>query len=331
MKVQKKLISSMLSLALLTLPMIGCSSNKASTDTSDKVYKIGISQIGEHPALDSTREGFLEALAENGIEEGKNLEVDYQNALGDVSTSQQIASKLAKDKNDLLFAISTQSAQSVVNAADSNTPVIFTAVTNPVAAGLLKDPQAPEGNVTGASDELPIENAVDLINQLVPNTKKVAALYNTSEVNSVDQVNDLKEALKSTSIEIVEVGVTAGNEINAAINSVVGKVDCLWIPTDNLVTENMALVAKTALDKKLPVIGSEETAVKNGCLAANGLSYKDIGREAGKMAAQVLKGEKKISEIPVYKSDKTTIIINSNTLKALGIEKPTSGEITYVE
>ena len=328
MKLNKKLLSLVLSLTLGATLLTGCSGSGESSGSSNEVKKIGITQLVEHPALDRAREGFIEGLKENGFVEGENLEVDFQNAQNDNPTSQTIASNFANDKKDLIFAVSTPSAQAALNATQ-DIPIVFTAVTDAVEAGLVKSNESSENNVTGTSDAIPVAKALELIKKFVPDVKTIGVVCNTSEINSKLQVDALREAAEKEGIKVIDKGATQANEVNQAVAAVAKEADVIFAPTDNLVASSMPIITKVATENKIPVIGSEEGHVENGALACNGISYKELGKKAGEMAAQILKGEKQPSEIPVTTLDETETIINKSTMETLGIKDPQIENATF--
>lgn len=303
------------------LCLVGCTGGKE----QEKVYQIGIAQFAEHGSLDNCREGFLAGLKEAGIVEGKNLKVNYQNAQADMGIANQIAQAMSSDKVDLICAIATPMAQAAYNAAQPvNIPVIFTAVTDPVAAALAKEDKTPVGSITGTSDKLPIEAQLKMIRELMPQAKKIGILYSTSEVNSETCVAEYKELAGKYGFEIVASGINTSADIPLAADSLVSRVDCLTNLTDNTVVSSLAIVLDKANAKKIPVFGSEIEQVKLGCAAAEGLEYFELGKQTGKMAAQVLKGEKKIEEMNFAVIEKSSLFINSDVLQKLGIAVPDS-------
>ena len=311
--------------------LTGCAKETSSNEkaANNDLKKIGITQLVEHPSLDKARTGFIKALEDNGYKDGETVEIDYQNAQNDMPTTQTIANKFVSNKKDLIYAISTPSAQAAYNTT-KDIPILITAVTDPVAAGLVKSLDKPEGNVSGTSDYLPIEKNLELIKTLVPNAKTIGTLYNTSEVNSKIQVDMLKAYAAENNYEIVEKGVSSSIEINQAMSSLVGNIDVLYVPTDNLIVSAMPLVAKLATDSKIPVIASDDGSVKSGALACQGIDYEKLGYKTGELAVKVLKGEP-VSTMPVALLDETQIIINEDTLNALGMEKPDNDNIIYIQ
>lgn len=292
-----------------------------------EVINIGINQLVEFDALDQCRDGFIQALEDNGYTNGKNIKIDYQNAQGEMNIAQTISKKFASDKKDLIFAIATPSAQASYNAT-KDIPILISAVTDPVKAGIVESMDKPGTNVSGTSDYLPVEKQLDLMKKLLPNIKKIGVLYNTSEVNSEVQVDELKNA--AVDYEIITMGITSTNEVNNAINSLVKKIDVLFVPTDNLVVSSLPIIVRSTLQEKIPIIASEQGSVENGALATAGINYYKLGYETGKMAVEILKGAE-ISNMPLKISEETDIFINEDTLKALGIPVPSIENIIYVK
>lgn len=306
--------------ALILCALVAVSSFVACTKKEGDKKKIGISQIVEHPALDSARKGFIDGLKEKGFEEGKNLEIDYQNAQGDIATTQTIAQGFVSNKKDLVLAIATPSAQSAYNAT-KDIPIVFTAVTDPVVAGIVKDVKSTGTNVTGTSDNVSIADQLKVLQKVLPNAKTIGVIYTTSEANSGVQVKALKEEAAKLGLQVKEAGAATSNDIDQSLNSILGSIDVLYTPTDNNVAAAYDLVGKRALEKNVPIFGAESAIVAKGGLITAGIDYYKLGKEAGYQAAEILNG-KKPSEIPVgFQTDlKTTI--NTDVAKKLGITIP---------
>ncbi|MBR5225442.1 MAG: ABC transporter substrate-binding protein [Clostridia bacterium] len=282
-------------------------------------YTIGIGQFAQHASLDNCYEGFLAGLAEAGIVEGENLKVDYQNAQADMGIAQQIAGQFAGKKVDLMVGIATPMAQACYNAAAGRIPTIFTAVTDPVAAGFATADGKATGDVTGTSDALPIEAQLKTIRAMLPDAKKIGILYTTSEVNSLSAIEIYKQLAPNYGFEIVESGISTVADLPLAIDALLPKVDCLTNLTDNTVVSALALVLDKANAAKKPVFGSEIEQVKLGCIAAEGLDYVALGKQTGLMAAKVLKGEAKAGEIAYEIITEPGLYVNSNVLKQFGV------------
>ncbi|MCY6485161.1 ABC transporter substrate-binding protein [Clostridium aestuarii] len=320
-----KKISILVSGLLLVSVLGGCGNTKASKgkeEAKENIIKIGITQIVEHPALDSAREGFIQALKENNYEEGKNVKIDFQNAQGDMPTTQTIADKFVNDKVDLILAISTPSAQAAYNAtlkAKCNIPIAITAVTDPVEAGLVNSLENSGTNVTGTSDAAPIDAQFKIINKLVPTAKKIGIIYNTSEVNSEIQVEEAEKFASDFNFKIITQGITSENEIPQALESILSKVDVMYTLKDNMIASAMPIITKECFKKNIPVIGAESAHVKAGALATEGISYHQLGYETGLKAVKILKGTKP-SEIPVETQKETSVVINEDAAKKLKIQ-----------
>ena len=315
---KKRTVAVILSMAMAVTMAAGCSAKKESS--GEKSYTIGISQFAEHGSLDNCREGFIEGLKEEGIEEGKNLTIEYKNAAADMGTASQIASSFVSDKVDMICGIATPSAQSAYNAAmDSDIPVIFTAVTDPVAAELADADGKPVGEVTGTSDKLPVEEQLRMIREVLPDAKTIGIIYTTSEANSVSAIEEYKEKVGDYGFELVEKGITNTSEIALAADDLLTKVDCISNLTDNTVVNSLATILDKANAAKVPVFGSEIEQVKIGCLAAEGLDYVALGKQTGKMAAKVLKGEAAASEINFETITEAGLYLNTKVAADLGI------------
>lgn len=327
MKNLKKIASAVLALTL-ALSLTACGGSKTETpDTPDepanteepaKMYKIGISQYGEHASLDNCREGFLQGLAQAGLVEGTDFEVDYQNAGFDDAIATQIGQSFSAEDVDLMVGIATPSAVACFNAAeDKDIPVIFTAITDPVQAKL------DSGNVTGTSDKLPVEAQLDLIRQLQPNAKTIGIIYTTSEPNSVSTIAEYKEKAGDYGFTIDDIGVTAQSEVTQAVDTLIShKVDCFSNLTDNNVVGVLPAILEKTDAAGIPVYGSEVEQVKIGCVASAGIDYVQLGIQTGMMAAKVLRGEATCQDIPYETISEYGIYVNSDALNALGVALP---------
>ena len=290
---------------------------------AEENYTIGIAQFAVHGSLDNCREGFLAGLAENGIVEGENLKIEYQNAQADMGITNQIAQQFVSEKVDLICAIATPIAQACFNAADgTGIPTIYTAVTDPVAAMLAAADGTPSGNATGTSDTLPIEAQLKMIRALMPDAAKIGILYSTSEVNSESAIKEYEALALNYGFEIVVSGISATADIPLALDSLLPKVDCLTNLTDNTVVSSRAVLLDKAGAAGKPVFGSEVEQVKLGCAASEGLEYFELGKQTGAMAAKVLKGEAKAEEIPYEIIAGSSLYVNYEALAAVGITLP---------
>ncbi|MEE1313022.1 MAG: ABC transporter substrate-binding protein [Lachnospiraceae bacterium] len=313
---KKRLLALGFSVVLAATMLTGCGGGNEEADS----VKIGIQQFAEHGSLDNCKEGFLEGLEEEGYKEGENLEIVFENAQADTGTASQIATNFLSEDVDLMCAIATPSAMACYNVAEEEgIPVIYTAVSDPVAAKLADEDGKPVGEITGTSDAYPYEKQLELIRQVLPNAKKIGILHTTSETNSDSQLAAYQELAKDYDFEIVEKGISASADIPTATDSILKEVDCLVNLTDNTVVSSLPTILDKANEKKIPVFGSEVEQVKMGCIAAAGLDYVELGKQTGKMAAQVLKGEKKASEMNFESITEPKIYINEKAAADLSV------------
>ncbi|MCI6411416.1 MAG: ABC transporter substrate-binding protein [Schaalia hyovaginalis] len=282
-------------------------------------FSIGITQITTHPSLDAAREGFKKAFEDAGLE----VEFDEQNAQGDQATATSIASKFAGADLDLVLAIATPSAQAAAQAI-TGTPILFTAVTDPVSAQLVDSLDAPGANVTGTTDMNPVADQISLVKQFAPGAKSVGIIYSSGEVNSEVQVELAKEAADKEGLEVVETTVTNSSEVQQAAQDLASKVDAIYVPTDNTVVSAFASVVQSAEDAKIPLIAGEGDSVANGGLATYGIDYFELGRQTGEMAIKILTEKADPATMPVQSQSEYALTVNTTTLKAIGLEMPTA-------
>lgn len=291
------------------------------TAESQESYSIGISQFAEHGSLDNCREGFLEGLKEAGIEEGVNLTVEFENAQADTGTAGMISDNFVSKKVDMICAIATPSAMSAYNSClDKDIPVVYTAVSDPVSAGLADKEGNSVGNVTGTSDKLPVEEQLKMIREMMPEAQKVGILYTTSEANSVSTIEEYKEIAPKYDFEIVESGINTVADVEMAAKDLVSKVDCISNMTDNTVVSALQTVIAAADEKNIPVFGSEIEQVKSGCLASMGIDYIALGKQTGAMAAKILKGEAEASDMPYEVCSGASLYVNTAVAEKLGFD-----------
>jgi len=251
-----------------------------------KTFKIGVTVIVSHPALEADQQGFEKAIAEAGLE----AEYDYQNAQGDMANATTIAQKFKNDDLDLVHAIATPTSQAAVKVI-KNKPIVYSSVTDPVDAGLVKT-MGPSGtNVTGISDAWPIERQIELYHQMVPSAKKWGTVYNAGDANSVKSIGWTRDAMKKFGLELVEVSISNSAEVYSGAQTLVGRVDAIYITSDNTVVSALESVVKVANNKNIPLFGGDTTTVEKGMIAAYGLNYFQVGYSAGKKAVLVLKGQ----------------------------------------
>ncbi|MFG0211936.1 ABC transporter substrate-binding protein [Brevibacillus porteri] len=289
--------------------------------TETKQLTIGIAQFVEHPALDAAREGFISQLAKNGYEKDKQVKIDVQSAQASMDTAIQIAQKFEADKVDLVLAIATPTAQAAAQTS-KQIPILFTAVTDPVEAGLVAAMDKPGANVTGTSDMNPVEEQLKLIKEMKADAKSVGIIYSSGEVNSKVQVDAAKAVAGKLGLEIKEAAITSATEVKQAAESMVGKVDAFYVPTDNMVVSSIAAVIGVAEAQKIPVIAGEENSVKSGAIATYGIDYTKLGEQTADMAAKILKGEAKPADMAVEVQADMKLVLNKKAAEKMGVTIP---------
>ena len=317
MKVVRKLLAPLLVVGILLTSLISLHQLKA--DKKKDVFRIGISQFITHQSLDATREGFVDELAKQGYVEGKNIEIDLQNAQGEQRNLKTISQQLA-ESSDVVLAIATPSAQSLANTTQT-TPVIFSAVTDPVSAKLVESREHPGGNVTGTSDQSSdaISIQINLIKKVLPKAKTIGILYTQSEPNSVVQKDEAKRLLEEKGFTVVEKTILDSNNVKAAAESLMAEVDMVFVPTDNIISSTMETVKQVSIKHKVPVFGGSTEMVAVGGLYNYGTNYEELGRQTARMLIRVLKGEKP-ENIAVELPEKLELHTNQEMADALGID-----------
>ncbi len=314
----KKSITTLVMATAAVLTLTACGK-----EAEEAAYTVGISQFAEHGSLDNCREGFLQGLAEAGIEEGKNLTIVFDNAQADMGTASTIADSYVSQKVDLICAIATPTAMSAYNSClNTDIPVIYTAVSDPVEAGLAGEDGSSVGNITGTSDALPVAEQLAMIRQMLPEAKTIGIIYTTSETNSVSTIAEYKENAAEYGFEIVDTGINTIADVPMAAADMAAKVDCITNLTDNTVVSALQTVLDEAEKQKIPVFGSEVEQVKSGCVASMGLDYVALGRQTGAMAAKVLKGEAKASEMPFEVISGASLYLNTAAAEKIGLAIP---------
>lgn len=317
MKVVRKLLAPLLVVGILLISLISLHQLKA--DKKKDVFRIGISQFITHQSLDATREGFVDELAKQGYVEGKNIEIDLQNAQGEQRNLKTISQQLA-ESSDVVLAIATPSAQSLANTTQT-TPVIFSAVTDPVSAKLVESREHPGGNVTGTSDQSSdaISTQINLIKKVLPKAKTIGILYTQSEPNSVVQKDEAKRLLEEKGFTVVEKTILDSNNVKAAAESLMAEVDMVFVPTDNIISSTMETVKQVSIKHKIPVFGGSTEMIAVGGLYNYGTNYEELGRQTARMLIRVLKGEKP-ENIAVELPEKLELHTNQEMADALGID-----------
>ena len=319
MKVVKKLLAPVLVVGLLLTSLV--SLHHLKDNKKSNVLRIGISQYITHKSLDATRKGFIAELKKAGYVDGKNIQIDFQNAQGEQRNLKNISKQLAEE-SDLVFAIATPSAQSLANTTKT-TPVVFSAVTDPLAAKLVKNLKEPGGNITGVSDHNPTEQQLKLIKELTPNVKTIGVLYSTSEDNSKSQVEEFTKLAEKAGYKVVPYSVPSTNEIASTVSVMSGKVDAIWVPIDNTIASAFSTVVEANKTAKKPLFPSATAMVEAGGLGSVVVDQHDLGVATGKMAAKILKGQKP-ADTPVEIFSNGKSVINKKVADELGITIPES-------
>lgn len=307
----------MMSLMAFSMATLAACSSGTSEKTSSETVKVGVLQYMEHESLTAARKGFVAELEANGYKEGEKLVLDYQNAQGDQANLQTISEQLIKN-DDIVLAIATPSAQSLATVS-TKTPVLFTAVTDPLSADLVETIEKPGGLLTGTSDQAPIDKQVELLGQAVPNAKTVGILYTTSERNSEVQVDQAKDLLEKAGYKVVVKGITSSNEVQDAATSLMKGVDAVFVPTDNTVASTMSMIGELSIEYKVPVIGGSTDMVDEGGLLTYGTNYEALGRQTAKMAIKIIEGAK-VQDIAVEYPETVSLHVNEEMAKQLEID-----------
>lgn len=321
MKLSKKFAAAAMVAALALVAGCGGGEKKAEAPKAAAKVNVGIVQLVEHAALDAANKGFVDGMKAKGYEEGKNVTYDRQNAQADQSNLQNIAQRFVNNKVNLIYAIATPAAQTVANATNT-IPIVGSAITDYKTAKLVKDNAKPGTNVTGTTDMNPVAAQLDLLTKIVPNAKTVGTIYCSSEVNSQLQIEILKEAAKKKNIVIKEATVSTVNDIQQAARSLVGKVDALYIPTDNILASAMPTLTVVTEEAKLAIICGEENMAKAGGLATLGVDYYKLGVASGEMAADILAGKAKPQDMAIRGQKDFKPFINLKTAEKIGIKIP---------
>lgn len=305
----------------LALGLVGCGGEKKEAAKEGAKVNVGIVQLVEHAALDACNKGFVDGMAAKGYKEGEKVTYDRQNAQADQSNLQNIAHRFVNNKVNLICAIATPAAQSVANVT-SDIPIVATAVTDYKTAKLIKDDAKPGTNVTGTTDMNPVAAQLDLLLQLVPGAKTIGTIYCSSEVNSQLQVEILKKAAEAKGVKVEEATVSTVNDIQQAARSLVGKVEAIYVPTDNVLASAMPTLAVVTEEAKLPVICGEGGMVKAGGVATLGIDYYKLGVQTGEMAADILSGKSKPAEMAIQTQKEFTTVINAKNAEKIGLKIP---------
>ena len=292
----------------------------AAQGKAKKMITIGVSQIVEHPALDADRQGFIDSLKDHGYVEGKNVTYDIKIAQGNMATANSIAQTLVGEKVDLILSIATPTSQACANATKT-IPIVFSAVTDPVSAGLVKSLEHPGGNITGTHDRSPVARQLDLIRQVVPHFKRLGVIYNAGEDNSRASVRQIKEVAAKQHVQVVEATAANSSAVYMAAQSLVGRVDAVQIPTDNTVVSAFESVVKVCEDNHIPLFAADVDSVPRGAIAALAMDYYRLGRQTGDMAYRILQGAKP-GDMPVETLHNLKLEVNKEAAKKMGVTLP---------
>lgn len=321
MKKNKQIWKTGLGIMAAGLLLAGCGATDNATDGEDKSIKVGVLQYMEHDSLSLARKGFLSEFEKAGYTEGENLTIDYQNAQGDQANLQSMSERLA-GKNDVVLTIATPAAQALANVTEED-PILFTAVTDPVDAGLVESMDKPNKNLTGTSDIVPIQEQIALLLSIAPEAKTVGIIYNSSEPNSKIQADMAEKAIKDKGVAVKVLTVTSTNDVQQVMTTLAQEVDAVYIPTDNTLASTMPTIGEIATEYKLPVIPGSAEMVEAGALATYGINYSDLGRQTAEMALRIIKNDEKPSDMKVETSNKLELVVNEEMAKALGINPAT--------
>ncbi len=277
-----------------------------------------ITQILEHPALAAVRKGMIDSLNQNGYNPATTLDLYYENAQGNIATAVQISQKFAGNNPDVVVAISTPSAQTMVSTARGQFPVVFAAVTDPIAAKLVKSLQKPGVPVTGVMDLAPFQEQLLLIKDILKGKNRIGVIYNSGEINSIAALGILKKYAAQSGLEIVEGNASKSAEVGSTVQSLIHKVDAIFIPNDNTAVSSLDAIVKACVEAKLPLFAADVTLAERGVVAVTGFDYADMGRQAGEIVARILRGED-ASQIPVVMPLKTALYINKTAAAKIGL------------
>lgn len=319
---KKKTLTVLLVMLLAVVTVFtGCGNGNNSVEANKSdLPTIGIVQIVEHPSLDTIRENIIAQLEEEGFVDGETVTIDYKNAQGDTNNLKTICQSFTANNNDLIIAIATPSAQAALGQT-TDIPIVFSAVTDPIAAELVDRIEEPGGNITGTSDAVSATKIMDLALQITPDIKKIGAIYSTGEVNSVSVIAELKEYAETKGIEVMEATIMNTSEIQQAAQSLVGKVDAVFSPIDNTVASSMPTIVDVLNKAKIPYYVAADSMVADGGLATDGVNYVELGKATGVMTAKILNGAD-TATMPVQIMSDTQIYINKETANKIGLEIP---------
>lgn len=303
---------------LLVFILGACGNNGEGQTNEDEVVNIGILLSAEHGSLTAAQEGFVEELAENNLVDGENAKITVLNAQNSTADLHDMAQQLV-DENDLVLGVSTSSAQSLASVSDE-IPILFTATTDPLDAGLVESMDEPGGNITGTSDMVPFEEQIELLVSIIPESEKIGIIYNSSESNSEIQANLAKQAIEESGREAVIMTVTSTNDVQQVATNLMEEVDGIYIPTDNTLASAAVTVGELAIEHQIPIVAGSIDHTAEGGLATFGINYHSLGKQTGKMAIEILQNDASPANMPVETAENLELFINEEMAEALGIE-----------
>lgn len=317
-----KKIKNLCVVILCVLLMTGCTTNKPSNTTND-VPKIGVIQLTEHTSLNMIYDSFIEELARLGYVDGETIDIDFKNCQNEMSNIPSIVQNFESNKKDIVVTITTPVTQGAMSLTKT-TPVIFAAVTDPIEANVVKDLNITDGNITGTSDAVQINQIIELALEIDPSIQTIGFIYNPSETNSVSNLKKLEAICKEMNLKLETTSISSSVDLQTATSVLLTKVDAIFVPNDNTVAEAMPVLSKLAKNAKVPVFTGADSMVMDGGLATIGIDYVALGKKTAEMVVDVIKG-KNINEMPVFVfEDDLYITVNETTINALGIELPDS-------
>lgn len=317
----KKMIGFIAILTLLLTYSFFSYSAENSEEAGNDLPVIGILQLTSHPALDLIKEGIVDALNEAGYVDGKTMILDFQNAQGDQSNLNSMSTRFVSRDADVMVGIATAAAQALANAS-SEIPIVLGAITDPQASNLVESNEHPGGNITGVSDATPIEEQMALIQEILPEAKKIGVIYSSSEDNSIVQGKEGAEVAGKLGYETITMTVSSTNDINQVGAALASQVDAIWVPTDNTIASAMNTLIQATDAEGIPVFPAVETMIEQGGLATVGLNQYELGKLTGEMTAAILDGEMVPAETPIQYLEQGDIFINPEKAEQLGISIP---------
>lgn len=306
-------------ISIILLFLVVAFFKETTTSQKNKIPHVGILQLMSHPALDEIHRGIVDELKVNGYEDGKNIKIKLFNGQGDQSNLNTMSNQLIQDKSDVVVGIATPSAQALANAT-KKTPIVLSGVTDPKGSGLVADNQHPGNNVTGVSDQAPIKQQFELVNQILPQLHDIGIIYTSSDPSATLQMKQFKKIAEKNGIKVHLASISSLNDLTQVTKSLIPQVQAIYIPTDNTVASGLNNIKELTTQAKIPVFPAAETMMKDGGLATIGLSQYEIGRQSGKMIVAILKHHKDPKNTPIKFIRKGKLILNLKQAQLLNIK-----------